>query len=440
LRDRQKEYERRNVQPLIVMAQHPFQLKHPGTIDKGWEWPSEVPAAVLFDPVSTVSATYGVAFQTQFRDGSGAWSSQPSVFVIDPDGVIRHAQSRPNQDIRERDFFPVLDDLTEQRRLIAALQSDPALREASRLALAPPSPRSKTAIPVLGRALKDESAQVRAGAAAALYWMAARAGPAIPALTTALRDSDARVRRLASMALGRIGPAAGEAAQPLARVLADSDVGVRTAAGAALRQIGLAAAPGVTEVLKKDSDPRVRSAAAAALPGLASNDDAHRQFRETLLAALADREAPVRVAAANALFRVRMGPGDATLVLPPLTTALKDSDARVRGPVAELLGRLGSRAVPVLRGALKDRVGRVRSHAAFALSRIGPDASPAVPALIEALKDEVVEVRTHAALALGAAGQMTPAVLAALKKALQDDAQPVRNAATQALKKLDPPR
>ena len=98
---------------MLVIAQQPFQLKRPPTHQK-WAWPQEVPDSVLFDPVATVSATYGVAFQTQFRDGP--WSSRPAIFVIDRAGVIRHLDSRPNEDLREKEIFAALDKLEEQRR------------------------------------------------------------------------------------------------------------------------------------------------------------------------------------------------------------------------------------------------------------------------------------------------------------------------------------
>jgi peroxiredoxin len=237
LRDSHKEYERRQVQPLVVMAQHPFQLKHPGTVDKEWAWPREIPAGVVFDPVSTVSATYGVAFQTQFREQQGPWSSRPAIFVIDPDGVLRYADSRPEQDLHEGQFFPVLDDLEEQRRLITALRGQEALREAARVALAPLGPGSKSAVPALARALKDESPQVRAGAAAALYWMAPRAEAAIPALARALKDEVSRVRLHAAQALGRIGPEASSAVPALREALRDRDGSVRASAAEALKKI-----------------------------------------------------------------------------------------------------------------------------------------------------------------------------------------------------------
>ena len=89
MRDNEKEYASRNVQPLVVLAQHPFQLKRPKDLP-GWNrWPKEVPAQALFDPLATVSATYGVAFQTQFRGNQCQWSSRPTTFVIDRDGEIR---------------------------------------------------------------------------------------------------------------------------------------------------------------------------------------------------------------------------------------------------------------------------------------------------------------------------------------------------------------
>jgi hypothetical protein len=254
LRDLDKEYKRRDVQPLVVMAQQPFQLKHPKVFVKvnedewaGWTgktgWPETVPAGVLFDPLSTVSATYGVAFQTQFRDGKNVWSSRPAIFVIDRDGVLRHLDSRPDQDIREEGFFPVVDDLHEQRRLITALQTKNGARgEAVRIVLAPIGAQTKTAIPALTNALKDEDVKVRAGAAAALYWIAPAAEAAVPALSEALKDTDRRVRRLSTLALARIGPGAKSAVPALIEALKDPDNRVRLPIADALKKIDLDAA------------------------------------------------------------------------------------------------------------------------------------------------------------------------------------------------------
>jgi hypothetical protein len=237
LRDRDKEYKRRNVQPLLVLAQQTFQLKRPKECDQKWEWPATIPPEVLFDPLSTVSATYGVAFQTQFRGGQNVWSSRPTIFLIDREGVLRHVDSHHQEDIREEGIFPALDELETQRQLITTLQNEEAWREAARTALAPIGAETKAAIPLLAKALTDEAVQVRAGAAAALYWIAPAAGAAVPALSEALGDKDQRVRRLSSLALARMGPGARPAVPALVTALKDRDNRVRAAAAAALKKI-----------------------------------------------------------------------------------------------------------------------------------------------------------------------------------------------------------
>ena len=310
MREKTKEYQRRDVQPLVVMAQHPFQLKRPKVLVKvnedawaGWldrsGWPDAVPDEVLFDPLSTVSATYGVAFQTQFRDDRNVWSSRPAIFVIDPEGVLRNVGSRPDRDLGEERIFPIVDDLQEQRRLITALSVNKDPRgKAARIVLAPVGAQTKSVIPVLAEALKDEAAPIRAGAAAALYWIAAEAGTAVPALISALQDADSRVRRLSGLALARIGPGARPAVPALIQVLGDEDARVRAAAISALGRIGPDAAAGLVEALQKDKAARIRAAAAAALPAIPDRAPA---TVPALIAAMKDADAGVRVAAARAL-------------------------------------------------------------------------------------------------------------------------------------------
>ena len=340
MRERDKEYQRRQVQPLLVMAQQTFQLTRPKVFVKGNEeewaswnnggWPKEVPAAVLFDPLSTVSATYGVAFQTQFRDNKNVWSSRPAIYVIDEGGVIRSMASHRDEDIREDGIFPIVDDLQEQRRLITTLESKEGARgEAARIALGPIGARTKTALPALTEALKDEAAPVRAGAAAALCWVAVQAQAAVPALTEALQDRDSRVRRLSGLALARIGPDARPAVPALIQALVDEDMKVRAAATSALGRIGPDAATGLVEAVQKNKAARIRAAAAAALPTI---------------------------------------PGQA------------------------------SAAVPTLIGALKDKDVGVRLTAVWSLERLGREARPAVPALLEAMKEDLLRPAVQKAL------------------------------------------
>jgi hypothetical protein len=267
LRGQENEYKRRNVQPLLVLAQQTFQLKRPKVVNKDWAWPDEIPTEVLFDPLSTVSATYGVAFQTQFRKGQNAWSSRPTIFVIDRDGVLRYVDGRHEEDIREEGIFPALDELEEQRKLITALQKEDALRTAAQMALAPLGADTKAAIGPLAKALKDEAAQVRAGAAAALYWIAPAAGAAVPALGEALGDTDSCVRRLSGLALARMGPGARSAVPALMEALKDPDLRVRAAAANGLAAIGpgaQAATRALIEALKTKNE-EVHLAAAEAL-------------------------------------------------------------------------------------------------------------------------------------------------------------------------------
>jgi hypothetical protein len=315
LRDKTKEYQRRDVQPLIVMPQQPFQLTRPKVYVKinediwsGWTgesgWPDAVPPAVLLDPLSTVSATYGVAFQTQFRDDNNVWSSRPAIFVIDPDGVVRHAESDRDgdEDIREARIFPIVDDLQEQRHLITALSAKKDARgEAARIVLAPVGAQTKTAIPVFADALKDEAAPVRAGAAAALYWIVVDAGTAIPALTGALQDRDNSVRQFSAMALGRIGPEARSAVPALIPLLVDENVRVRAAVTSALGRIGPDAAAALVEALQRDKAARIRAAAAAALPAMPERSPA---AIPALIGAMKDADAAVRAAAARALKKI----------------------------------------------------------------------------------------------------------------------------------------
>ena len=91
------------------------------------------------------------------------------------------------------------------------------------------------------------------------------------------------------------------------------------------------------------------------------------------LAALADREPPVRRVAAWAL-----GALDADVAVTALIDALGDTDAGVRSQVAWALGAIGDRrAVDGLIKALKDQDETVRSQAAWALGAIRRSAARA---------------------------------------------------------------
>ena len=76
-------------------------------------------------------------------------------------------------------------------------------------------------------ALANADPSVRAGGAAALYWIASCAEEAAGALGDSLNDENRQVRRLAGLALGRIG----NAAEPhLVAALKHKDAPIRTRA------------------------------------------------------------------------------------------------------------------------------------------------------------------------------------------------------------------
>jgi HEAT repeat protein len=93
--------------------------------------------------------------------------------------------------------------------------------------------------------------------------------------------------------------------------------------------------------------------------------DARAQAIPALLAALHDREDPVRCVAALALGEMR-----AASAIPALTLLLADTSGWVRGAAADALALIGEPAVPALGEALQDPREGVRVRAAYALHRI----------------------------------------------------------------------
>jgi HEAT repeat protein len=84
--------------------------------------------------------------------------------------------------------------------------------------------------------------------------------------------------------------------------------------------------------------------------------------------------------------------------------ALRGPDARLRKEAAFKLGNLGltdpATVVPALTGALKDTDARVRCEAILALVKCGPAAREAMPALNDIRNDPDRQVRAYAGKAL----------------------------------------
>ncbi|MEK7232287.1 MAG: HEAT repeat domain-containing protein [Elusimicrobiota bacterium] len=180
----------------------------------------------------------------------------------------------------------------------------------------------------------------------------------------------------------------------------------------ALGKMGAIAVPGLTEVLK-DSDPRIRFAAAEAL----------------------ERLGPVASAAASMLVEVSINDGSRGLCGPGIFPSTCFT-------TAELLSKIGPSAkkavVPSLVEALKNDNAGVRFWAIYSLEKMGPIAREAIPALAEAIKDSDSSVRFQAVGALVKVGPNSPETVPALVVALSDNYIANRKAAVGALAELGP--
>jgi len=270
------------------------------------------------------------------------------------------------------------------------------------------------AIPALLRALKDGHKGVRTAAVEALGKLGE---PALNPLLEAVQGDDEVVRRGADQALGQL-------AQKLAGDLASEDKGVREAAVTALGRIGRRDKVQAILPLLRDSEPRVRLAAARALERLPAA--AARAALKSRMQGEAEEEG-VRLAAAVALGKL----GDPA-AFEFLIAALASEDSALRVTAAAALAEMGERAAGLLRQALQHENALVRWGAAQALGEIGD--KKAVAPLLQRLKDPESAVRAAAILSLGRLGQAE--AVEPLLKQLGDASAMVRWSAAWALEEI----
>jgi tetratricopeptide (TPR) repeat protein len=238
------------------------------------------------------------------------------------------------------------------------------------------------------------------------------AGDAAQALADALgRHRDLQLRALADLDARSDGPAFG----PLTTgALSPADRATLAEAAARIQ-------PSLEKLALK-ADPPLRARAVRVLAKLKGG-------APTAIAALADSDASVRIAALAGL--AASADGDERIAS-ALERALKAPDWRERCAAAQALssGRAVA-AVSALGGALDDASGFVREAAARAL---GPAGAPAVAPLERHAADEADEVRAAVAAALGET--RAPAARAPLRRLAKDDSPKVRAAAEAALSSL----
>jgi HEAT repeat protein len=215
-------------------------------------------------------------------------------------------------------------------------------------------------------------------------------------------------------------------------------------------------------MLRKGTSAAERSHAATALARMAEKN-ADRIIPE-LIQATADREAPVRQAAVDALHVVRADQPWAAEAIGSVTAALQDSDPQVRATAAGVLSTFkpppllaipglieaatsgvdASAAIalpsPPIAGRLaaqnsidRNRQDHARASAVAALAVIGRDDAEAQKLLVRLAGDPVPEVRMVVARALGDLGPKIPGAFAALVKLTADSDMYIQARAVTAL-------
>jgi len=270
-------------------------------------------------------------------------------------------------------------------------------------------------VPLLSKALANESPQVRAGAAATLAQMGeidrtwnhrnthtipptvfagpADLAPAAPALVKLLDDPDANVREHAAIALAYADSNDSRAVPILVGILQDKDLMLQASAVTALGIMGGAASAALL-ALEQELKSTNYAAAGRAAQALASIGGA--QACPALADAVA-RNAVTRSAAAKAM--VSLGPA-CPQTIPTLIAALDRGDV----VSADALIPLNNAAVPALTTSLQNPDANVREDAVKVLAAMRPVSPEIVAALTLALKDSSIDVRRQAADALVRAG------------------------------------
>lgn len=224
------------------------------------------------------------------------------------------------------------------RRVVRALSvavrdTSDDVRIAAAVALRRAGERARDAVPAIAEMLLDTAhADVRRTAAVLLGDLG-RYDPAraVPPLGRALSDRSADVRFAVGSALGRLGRDAGAATGVLIAACADPDANVRAQAIDALSRVGLPHDT-VAAVLQQGLSDTVAAVRVAAIQAVARFVSDPRQLAALLGSASRDGEPTVRLAVVMALS-VASDDGAAKI----LRRAAKDSDPRVQREALHML-------------------------------------------------------------------------------------------------------
>ncbi len=279
---------------------------------------------------------------------------------------------------------------------------------------------SRAALERVAALLSEEDPETRAAAADVL----ARSDreQALDVLVGMLEQPGLRLA--AATGLGRLGT---QRCHPLLGLLRDSDPRVRTAAAQGLARCPEAGVADLAGALVEEEDAGTRGALITTIGELGG-----REAVTALTQMQADEDVATRFALAQALGRTA-----AEEAFAPLMRLLDDPAPEVRIAALNALGELGdARASQAVELHLREEDRDMRRTAARALERLAPELP--VEGIASALEDDDREVRRTAVAALARIGG--PAAAAALEARLEKepDAE-VRGAASRALLGFTPP-
>jgi HEAT repeat protein len=339
----------------------------------------------------------------------------PVTFRLKPVGYwvkqLKDSDSRTRQEAA-RVLAQLADDSKEARQALTGLlqAEDPALRRIAIRALVSLGQRidDREVIEGLVKALDDDDAGCRANALFGLVEAGPRVAPVVPKLLPLFSDFDQTFREQVIFAVEKSGVKDEKVVLALARVILDDRPGARSVTAArALSNLGpeaKAALPLLKEGLKR-KDAEVRGTVLGLLVVI------DPMTAPLLVTTLKDSEPRMRDAARAALEA--LGP-KAKAAIPALVRRLKDGEQAEE--TIRLLGGMGPDAAPALAEALREPDLGIVREAVMALKRLGPQAKAAAPALAAALRDP--DIRHQAAEALrGIGGDAAPAVVPLLKEA-----------------------
>ncbi len=226
-------------------------------------------------------------------------------------------------------------------------------------------------------------------------------------------------------------PASGKIVDGLVKELGSNSPAARYEAAKLLAEFcanGKSAVPALIELLKNDSGPTVRAAAARSLGYLG---DPTSDAVPALINAIVDKDPRVRRSAVAAIHRIHPGP---KIVLPLFVKVLGDADPATVAQALASVSELGAKVVPPMIEALKNE--KARYWGLLVLADIGPAAKDAVPEIKKSLSDSKVEVAMQAALTLAAIGPDAKDATPELIAALNNPSNAVRFGAAYALGKI----